>query len=162
MKTEQQAKKEILESDWSVKGVKFMKGHDADSMECSLYYNTKRIAVVWDDSWGGGFRFTPTTKANQRELDMFFKFARTFTVPTEYQKDGMTYNGDIVVDVLVNDFEETRQFKRACKTKVVFTLKDEPPYSFYTMKNRYNPATVEFLNKKYGDNLKEIVNERFV
>ena len=161
MHTEQQAKKEILASDWSVKGVKFMKGHDADSMECSLYYKGKRVATVWDDSWGGGFQYTPV-KGQQKTVELFHKFAHQFTVPSEYFDKGMTYNMDIVVDILVNHFEEEKQIKRWCKTKTIFTLKGDEKGSYRSFNNKFNDKLFDHITNKYGDQLGEILNMRYV
>lgn len=162
MHTEEQAKKEILASDWTVKGVKFMKGHDADSMECSLYYKNRRVATVWDDSWGGEFQYTPVNDGQQRNLEYFNKFARQFVVPSEYSKDGLKYNMDIVIDVLVNHFEEEKQIKRWCKTKTVFTLKGDAPGSFRTFNNKFDERLLDHITKQYGDKVDEILNMRFI
>jgi len=168
MQTEKQAKQEILNSDWSVKGVKFMKGHDADAMSCTLYYKGKRVASVFDDSWGGQFQYEAFSqkqlKDHREKMDLFGKFARQFKVPSEYQPKGMKYNVDIVVDILVNDFEETKQLKRRCKTKTLVSTPDcgEGQFYVYDIKwNIYNADQfVQHLDKRFPDGY-TIINERF-
>lgn len=157
MKSVEQAKKEILASGWTVKNVKYMKGHDADSMECSLYFRNKRVATVWDDSWGGGFDFTWRVDMEKE----FSSFASQFTVPSQYFEKGQTYNMDIVVDVLATEYDEIKRFRNPCKKKTLFTLKSDPPYVHYTMNTPFTPDLAVFLKGKYGKDLKEIINTRY-
>jgi hypothetical protein len=155
MKTESQAKKEILASIWLVKGVKFMPGHDAPSMSCSLYRDGKRVATVWDDSWGGGFQYT-WLKPVAKEFDTF---CESFTVITEYSPEGMTYNMDIVVDELVSHFEYQKQIKKICKNKTAYVLVSDPE-NVWSINRSFTPAMAEHLRTKHGKDLKEILNEQ--
>lgn len=53
--------------------------------------------------------------------------------------------------------------RKKCKTHTVFTLKDDKKSnSFWSMRWFYCEKAKKYLQDKYGDNLKEIINERFV
>jgi len=131
MKTEEQVKNEIVASKWSVKTVKFMKGHDAQSMECALYCDGKKVATVWDDSWGGGFQYTWVKNVEEE----FKAFAKTFTVPSEWSKDGLTYNMDIVVDILVTRFQIEKEAQKLMKR--VSYVKDG---AIYQLQAKHKPT----------------------
>lgn len=45
-------KQNILQ-DFSLKGVKTMRGHDGQQLSCSLMYKGKKVADFHDDGWGG-------------------------------------------------------------------------------------------------------------
>ena len=157
--TEEEAREIIINSEWSVKNVKFFAGHDADQMSCSLYMDGKRVATVLDDSWGGGFQ------CNWIKTDMtkdFECFAKCITVESKYFDDGTTYNGDIVVDVLVNHFEEVKQMEKWCKGKIVFRLKGDNDGEWRTVKLPFNPTNRRRVELHCGDKLEEILNDRFV
>lgn len=156
--TKEKAQEIIKASKWSVKGVKFMKGHDADSMSCSLYHKKKRVVTVWDDSWGGEFMFT--WLKNKKELEKKFDdFAESLFVKSEHFEKGMTYNADIVVDELVNDFELQKQYKNMCRNKTSFQLDGDGKDQFWTMKTPFTPKIKAYLVKKYGKKLTLILNE---
>jgi len=165
MKTEEQAKDEILKSDWNVKNVKFMQGHDGDAMSCTLYKGKKRFATAFDDSWGGEFQYdiTEDKKENKELLNEFDKFAKSITAVSKYFKDGMQYNMDIVVNELVNDFEQKKQIKNMCRNKIIFKLKSKPDELWYLKpKNKITPEVIEHatnhLKNKYGSDLQEVLN----
>lgn len=162
---ETDVKKAILDSDYSVKNVKtFAYTHDGQPMQCSLYKGKKRIAVVIDAAHGGNFQYDTINKELEQE---FFDFCNSFK--DVYCEDHgftlKTYGADCVIDVLVNKFQEDKDYKRLCKTKVVIRLHSEPDsYRYYNIK--YNNVDRKAIDKqienKYGEDLKEIVNRRFV
>lgn len=156
MKTENEVKTEVLKSEWSVKGVKFMPGHDAPAMSCSLYRDGKRVATVFDDSWGGGYQYRWLVG----DLKDFDAFSTAFVVESKQFKDGLPYDADCVVDILVNAFEDAKRYKKLYKTKTVFSLKDTPD-EVWTINLRFCPKVKEHLVAKYGENLNEIFNEKF-
>jgi hypothetical protein len=154
------AEKIINSSIWSVKGVKFMTGHDCDSMECSLYKDRKRVATVWDDSWGGDFQYTWIKEDLSEEFENFAKSLGE--VEHNEYSDSITYDGDCVVDVLVNTFEENKRLKKLCKKETLFLLpEDNKEEGYRTINHTFDdPRVKEYIIRKYGENV-EIINERF-
>jgi len=161
LKTDDQAKEEISASNWSVKSVKTGPGHDAPSMSCSLYKDGKRVATVWDDSWGGGFQFT-WVKGQEAVEKEFDAYAKSFTCScSSLDGKSLQYNMDIVVDELVNRFEEDKTYKRQCKTKTLYSLECDDKGQYWILSNKFDEKCKAHLVKKYGKKLKEIINERF-
>ncbi len=123
MHTEAGAKKEILASNWNVKNVKFIPGHDGDAMSCTLYFNDLRVASVFYDSRGGEYqyRLIKPSEPIAAMLIEFGKFAEQFTVPWEINDDGCTYNRDILIDILINAFPLKRE---GWNNDLIFTTED--------------------------------------
>jgi len=165
--TEEQAKKIIQESKWSVKKVKTMRGHDGDAMSCSLYRDGKEVCEVYDDSWGGEYMYHWKEGKNfEAELS---EFAKSIRVESEYLPEGIDYDSDVVVYTLAYTILEAKEakkeenrLKRACKNKIIFTLKSKPDHEL-SYKQPYIPTKHKSqLEAKYGDDLQEIINERFL
>ncbi len=155
MITEKKAKKLINKSIWSVKNVKtFRFTHDGQPMECSLYKDNKRVAVVYDSANGGGFQYE-WLKDVEKEFDNFCK---------KYHVDcggfNIVYDSDCVVDVLVNKFQENKELKKLCRNKTVLMLKGRDDVVYYNCK--YNKDIKKQVEKKHLNDLVEIVNERFI
>jgi len=163
--TEAQAEQLIQDSKWSVKKVKTMRGHDGDAMSCSLYRDGKEVCEVYDDSWGGEYMYHwKEGKDFEAELR---EFAKSIRVESEFFPKGMDYDSDMVVNALACTILEAKEakkeenrIKRACKTKTVFTLKSKPNHEL-SYKRVYTPEMKTFLTEKYGDDLQEIINEKF-
>ena len=77
-------------------------------------------------------------------------------------RHGLNMDVDWFFTCLLTDWEETKQLKRWCRTKTVLKLKDHGENEYATFNVKYNPAVHKVqLEKKYGPDLVEIVNERF-
>jgi len=167
--TEVQAGKLIQDSKWSVKKVKTMRGHDGDAMSCSLYLDGKEVCEIYDDSWGGEYMYH--WKEGKRFENELREFAKTIWTESDLFPDGFQYNSDMVVNALACTIleekdakREENRLKRMCKTKVVFLLKSKPD-DMLSYK-RTNPAIIKeqiaFVKRKHGDDLIEVINERFM
>jgi hypothetical protein len=93
--------------------------------------------------------------------------------PTVYPaRDGMeSFSSPSSLDGLIDDLlgkyldeKDTKaQYKRWCKTKVCFRLKGDKADEWRTMKldgGKYTKRQKEYLVKKYGDQIEEILNEK--
>lgn len=154
--SEEEAAEKIRNSGWNVFQVKFMKGHDADSMECTLLKVGVPVAVVWDDSYGGEFQYTWEAEDLYSEID---QFGKSLNVYCENFKKGMKYNADIVVDILVQNFMELEELTEWCKTMTVFKLKGSAKGEYRTIKSPFAPAVVDYIKKKFGNKVERIINE---
>jgi hypothetical protein len=63
---------------------------------------------------------------------------------------------------LVDQYESSKYFKRKCRDATCFRLKRHSPDEYIITRQKYTPAVRAALEKEYGDNLTEIINERFV
>ena len=125
MLTDKQARQKITDSIWSVKNVQFMPGHDAQAMSCSLYRDGKRVATVFDDSWGGDYQYTWLKEDYFKELN---EFGKSMLVESKFTKKGLTYNADIVVETLAIEYELIKKYKKLCKRHTVVRLKSQPDH----------------------------------
>lgn len=150
---------------YTVKNVKTFRGMEGQGFECSLYKDGKKIGTVTDDAQGGPYRFF----LKKGEEEILQAHAKTlpklpwgFTPHPPLDPDGMTQDADIVVNNLVEDFLEEKRLRKMCKSKIIFTLhSDKGPVAYWEMKNIFSPKMRTYLQDKYGDDLKEIINERY-
>ena len=157
-------KTKAKQAEYAVKAVKTFMGHDGDpsgSMECTLYKDGKKIGMVVDDSWGGGLQF----HLEGNEENLLCDFCKTLPKWTsEFDKEKIEYDmsADVYINSLVSKFLENKEFRRKCKSKTLFILSGQAKGEFWEVKLAYNPKTKAYLEDKYGDELVEIINERFV
>lgn len=162
---------------YSVKNVKSFEGREGLGYNCTLYCGKQRVATVIDSANGGEAQFrwldhdapavevtydcygrTVTRKATPNEA-AFLNFIKGKT----YEAYGSTYNydGSAYVAKLVDDFEATKQFKRWCRKKTVFRVKGDAPDRWRTISVMYREDIKQELERRYGDQLEEVLNERF-
>ena len=68
--------------------------------------------------------------------------------------------GEFIWDLVAAHLEDKRT-RRAAKTKLLFKLKSDAgtDVAYRTLKTPYSEQAAEFVRKKYGDDLLEIINE---
>jgi hypothetical protein len=69
---------------------------------------------------------------------------------------------DIFVAKLIDCYIEDRDYRRKCKTKTIFFLKSEGDNRYAFFNRPYTPELAKMIREKHGDDLKEIVNERYI
>jgi len=149
---------------YEVKNVKTFTGREGHGWSCSLYANGKRLGDVTDTASGGPVNFY----IEKGELVLLGMHCALLPKrPWGFEGDDLDPEGckvdpDIFVSDLVGDFIENKDMKRKCKTRTVFTLKDGDPKDIWLMKSIFSERVKKHLQDKHGDNLKEIINERFV
>lgn len=147
---------------YTVKNVKSFQGREGNGYECSLYKDGKKIGTVTDTASGGMTDFY-LDKGEKEILD-----AHCLTLPkwgSEFGdgEDKYDTDCDIFIGNIVSEFEQTRDMKRKCNKKTLFTLHtDKKKGMFWSMNSLYTPKIKAYLEDKYGKKLKEIINERFV
>ena len=87
---------EQLFKDIKIVNYKTFKGHDLDQFSCDIKYKGKKITNVWDDSWGGGFKYT-NQKGIKELLDQ-----------TQFENEYL----DSFVNTLINMHLELKEDKR--------------------------------------------------
>lgn len=141
---------------YTVKNIKTFRGRDGLGVNCSLYKDGKRIGTVDDMANGGQYDYGLIND----EWIKLMEHVRTLP-PVEFHGSTLEHlNPDMFIGDLINDALEDKDLKRACKTKTIITVKDADGYFEYARK--YGPESAENLHKWHGDNLKEIINERYI
>ena len=116
-----------------------------------IFIDGIRAGTVENDGHGGcNFYFFTDRKVEEA----FKAFAKAET-GADFEPE------DVYIGKLLDQYETEKQFRRWCKTKTVFRLKGDKPEQWRTLKSPYSPASVQFVRSKYGDQVEEILNERF-
>jgi hypothetical protein len=163
---------------YSVKNVKSFEGREGIGYNATLYRGTKRVAKVIDDASGGPVQFNWLDYKVAR-VDVTMKgrhgnndFTRRCT-PEEKrlvehaqkvrdeQNHESWWDEDCLVASLVDEFTERKYWKSKCRN-TIFTLHSDGEDSYRTLKVPYTETAEKWLKNKYGDDLKEIINKRFV
>lgn len=129
-------------------------GPDA-AFSCSLYIDGKRAAVVRDEGCGGCFSYDWLDRSLEKP---FLEHCKALHPEIEFEAE------DHVIATLLDALETEKQLKRWCRKSVVFRLVSDSDDAFRTLKVKWpgNEDRVRaHLQGKHGDDLREIVNERF-
>ena len=130
----------------------------------SLYINGKKAADVRNDGRGGDNHPWFFDREEEKE---FHEFCTTLP-PIEdewFAANGLelpamnydTFIGQLLEDWMVND-----ELKKVCKKKVAVVFKRHTEGEYSTIKGAYTPARAQQVRDHYGDELVEIINERFL
>ena len=152
------------------------------AVSCTLYRDGKRVAKFFDAGDGGEaeiewldrdkpkvditiinymeneytYKGTPEEKIlAEHTKDMFYDRESSSGNPLRMGMDGFIFK-------LIEAFEEEKQYKRWCKKQTCFRLKGDEEGSWRTIGVSFNlPWVKPHLVAKYGDQIEEILNERF-
>ena len=153
-------------SQYSVKNVKSFEGMEGYGYNASLYRNNKRVAKVNDYGDGGCIDMRFEDLAEEKIFNEYVDSLPEYNVNAAVGVKGVEMikqSADTVVGKLVDDFENDKKFRRICKTKTLFLLKsDDEDESFRTLNVPYGEKAQQWLDKKYGDKVAEVVNHRYL
>jgi hypothetical protein len=162
-------------SDYTLKAVKQFTGREGPGFNANLYRGNKKVAFVYDDASGGPYGFDWVDYAEARVAVQNTNSAgEPFTVrmtPEEARFNALTVGKTMEawgttltydMDLLVSDLLDAYELKKACRTKTLFRTKDNGDDEHMLAKVKYSPAVKQRLEREYGDNLVEIINERFM
>ena len=136
---------------YQLKNVKTFMGREGEGFNATLYFNGKKIAHVDDYANGGPVSMNFTNKADE---DAFMTYCRANS-EFDIEPEGC------IIDDLFNKFQEDKFFKRNCKKKTIVLLKSGEKGSHIEFKHVFDAGMKKHIQKQYGDDLKEIVNERY-
>jgi len=68
----------------------------------------------------------------------------------------------MIVEDFVCELLERRRLQRWCRNKVIFRLKGDKEFSWRTIDTCWSDKVKNHLRNKFGKELEEIANERFV
>jgi hypothetical protein len=152
----------------AIKGLKTgpsMEYGDNGSYVCNVYFDNKKVARIFEAGNGGCLDIDITDAAKYKEMEAYFKdVVLPLNPPKPYDFDpskSFQIDIDVFYSALVELFEENKQYKSWCRTKVCFSVKGDPDGEWRTLKGKYCQSAKDWIMNKYGDKVKEILNERF-
>jgi len=162
-------------SEYTVKSVKTFRGREGMGFNATLCRDGKKVALVDDAANGGSYSYHWLDYKEGRKVEVDIvnwqgKAVKMHCTPEQakfvehvraHTKETFEPEDRFVVD-LVDDFEEAKTLKRWCRTKTVIILKGDAKGNYHTFNDKYSAAMKAYIEKKYGDQVAEIVNERFV
>ena len=133
----------------------------------SLYIDGKKAADVKNEGRGGDNHPRFLDREVEKE---FYEFCKSLP-PRDYGMDAdgafnETYpmNYDSFIGDLLTEWIENDDWKKACKKGIVFTKHGEENNGKYwtIAKATYSKGAASHLREWLGEELKEIINERFI
>ena len=158
----------------------------------TLYINGKKAAHVKNDGRGGDNyprfldraleedfhsfckslpprQFRDTTSTNENGLTKCCEALTTFHDSEECCKvcfkeimEPYAMNYDSFIGDLLTEWMEKDDWKKACRKGLVYFLKSKGTDIYYTTKAPYSAILAKQVREKHGEDLLEIVNERFI
>ena len=127
----------------------------------SLWINGKKAADLKNDGQGGPNFMWFTDRELEKAFDAYCE-----SLPPEPQTDewpAMSMDSDLWISLEVSRIEEEKYWKRKCVKAMCIILKRHKEGQFIQYKGwPYSPDAAKKVREKHGDDLLEIVNERFI
>ena len=168
-KQEINTKEHSMLNNYSVKNVKTFMGMDTHGFNASLYCENKKVADLIDDGSGGDMMIY------WKDLDQPRVMVTTKNILGEEVKQRMTKQENAFFKQfkdhleaitflyrMIDNYENEKYLKRLCKNKTILELHSHNGEEFIAFSRKYSPEYAEWLRKKYGDDFKEIINERYL
>jgi hypothetical protein len=166
---------------YSVKNVKSFMGREGYGFNCNLYKGKKMVAFCYDDASGGPVdidwlpkeypqvedktawaAYREKCQAEKAELQSHLD-----TLPeVDWENDGFSLKIDMgwFITDLVSKWErerDERKMKKRCQTKTLFRTAEQQEGQHWEINRPIDDRVRNHINKKYGDQLVEIINDRF-
>jgi hypothetical protein len=140
-------------------------GHEGEGFNCELWMDGTLVAHVIDEGGGGAPMFHWATREMASKVLDHIKTLpeKVYPADPKHGIEAFSHPADqesFIWD-LVEAHLEGKRVRRAAKTKLLFTLKSDAgtDVAYRTLKVPYSEQAAEFVRKKYGDDLLEIINE---
>jgi hypothetical protein len=147
---------------FELKNIKTFRGMEVTGINATLYENGKKLCNCDDSGDGGCLDFSEYAVQERltnalKNLIGDVKFSAEYVTNTEY-------DAECFVNDLISEALENKEFKSKCKRNTLIITTDCKDGQFIIHKNLpfYPNTTRQLLEKKYGNKLVEIINERFV
>ena len=163
---------------YTIKSLKSFIGIEGHGFNVVLCRDSKPVAFVCDDASGGEISFdwydnkeapvvinginylnAPYSYNGTPEEKIFMEYVSTLTRWCDYEKKDVVMTGDVFVSNIIEKFEQEKQMKRWCKTKVVFRTPDMKEGEYHTIKGIYDERIKAHIASKYPTAI--IMNEQF-
>jgi len=146
-----------------LKNVKFNKvmSEETFCFSATICLDGKRIGTAQNRGCGGSTIFYWENKEAGKELEAYAK-----SLPSLPFEDGdpLPYDIELLIDKMICDWLEMKDFKRWCKTLVVFNLKSDKKDDWRTLKPYkgdpvWSVSQKSYLVEKYGNTINRIINQ---
>ncbi|MFA5353699.1 MAG: hypothetical protein WC291_05675 [Thermodesulfovibrionales bacterium] len=159
-----------LFSDWSITRFKEFRGHDGGGFNLNLLLKGKMVAQVDNDGWGGGFSYRWLDKGAEEAFTVIVASLPKWVDEEDPEfpqlfPEGLDYDMDMAIEeFLIDPFVQNKQWKAACKRNgnTVIRLHSLKKGEYITIYQACTPDVKEGIRKKYGEDLIEIVNDRYI
>ena len=138
------------------------RGHEGVGYDCELWMDGELVCHSNNEGGGGCDLHHFASVEMRKKMD-----AHIATLPPHHWEEGFDMDDspmdmDLFMMNLIAEIQENKAFKRQCKTKTLIRLKGDKPGEYHIYKQAFTPKLAEGIRKHYGDQLVEIINERFV
>lgn len=144
-----------MTTEFTIKGLKTFDGMEGGGFECSLYMDGKKVGTAFDSGSGGEARLNVT-----REVESAFEKWAVANSPEEDVIPYWAVQGAICK--LVDDFEELKNLKRLCRTKILFQIQGDEDGTWRTVKAKYGTPqgvqAIAWIEGKYAGKVTKIAN----
>ena len=140
---------------------------DSEAFSATLYFDGKKFADVIDDGHGGCVNVRILDRSDEKPFYDWIKAQpeRRYEADVEFGMEAFSvpFDGEHLVEDLVGAELERRDWVKACKKGIVFTRKgEENAGKYWTIRGTFSAGAASHLREKIGDELDEIINERFI
>lgn len=126
---------------------------ETNAFNADVWIDGKKAGTAENDGKGGA---NLLYFADFKLLHAFEKWAKA-----QPPVDGLKMDADFYISLLVDRMEQDKQFARWCKTKTCFRLKGDEQDAWRTINRPYSASLKKLLAEKHGDQIEEILNDRF-
>ena len=138
-------------------------GHEGEGFACELWMDGALAAHVIDEGGGGAPLYQWASREAANKVLEHIKTLPEKVYPAGQGMDELRVPADQETFIwdLVTAYLDDKRVRQAAKTKLLFKLKSDAGtnVAYRTLKAPYSKQAAEFVRKKYGDDLLEIVNE---
>lgn len=161
----------------TVKSLKSCMGNEGYAYSATLYLDGKKVGYVRNDGNGGGclIQFFKKVKGkpvrdveSEKKVLAYVEEQPEIDMGEHPRKPGgkwmMKPDLDWVVSQVCEEALADKERRRWCRTQVCFRIKGDPEGNWRTIKGKWKTEgreIKEYLVKKYGDQIEEILNERY-
>ena len=134
---------------------------ETTAFTATLYIDGAKVAYVKNEGTGGDNHPRFMDRNLEKEFHEFCK-----SLPPEYLDDDddepypLTY--DSFIGQLLTEWISNDDWKKACRKGLVFRLKNDNGDQYRTTKGKFSPELASAIRERYGDDLIDIINERFI
>jgi len=122
-----------------------------------IYIDGQRAGTVSNDGQGGSDNLHFT---DPKVEQAFHDYCKSLPADEDPDLGKLEMDAELFIAGLLDEYETQKQFRRWCKTKLVFRVKSDSEGQFRTLKAPYSQRAAEHVRQKYGAALDYILNEK--
>lgn len=122
------------------------------AFSATMYVDGKKTASVKNAGNGGCNDYCPYPNSESRkQFEAAWEYARKTETDFDFEH----------LDVIINKLIIDHEYQQLCKKNIVVRLKSNP-YQDIIYPEMFSDDVVEFIRKRHGDDIEEIMNFRFL